>query len=472
MTQLTAEFVLNSDNSVRKLAKLPHDADLKTLRRCAKNKFPRIKVRKFFSGDGVALFNTNWPDIRDSHVRAGSKLRVVLSTGAAFNGTRTTHENVETRVSAAEDLETIDGSMLEGGGQILRNSASLSALTRRNIEIVQVRAKRNRPGLKPQHLCGIRLVAKLANLDLAGDAVNSMRVALLPQTTSLSNQDFFEADIRSAGSICLLLQAALPVLALRRPCVPQKCSLKGGTNASHAPQIDYFINVLTPTLQRLFGLRMETEVVKRGFFPRGGGQVDVTVHPVSGPLPCFDLTERGTVQRIDGFVIAGGRINESRAMQARKAALGELRDVLRSRQRNDPIDVDVQVRIDTSSLSTGMGVVLIAKTDTGALIAGSSISGKNEDFTAVGRRAGRDMLKQLYAGGCVDEHLQDQLIIFMALAQGTSRMRCGPIELHTTTAMRIAETLTGATFEIEQDNDTSVIVCHGVGFVNPIEPPP
>ena len=51
--------------------------------------------------------------------------------------------------------------MLEGGGQILRNAAALSAMIATPIEVTKIRAGRSKPGLRAQHLAGLQLVAEL-----------------------------------------------------------------------------------------------------------------------------------------------------------------------------------------------------------------------------------------------------------------------------------------------------------------------
>ncbi|XP_056270699.1 RNA 3'-terminal phosphate cyclase [Pseudoliparis swirei] len=130
----------------------------------------------------------------------------------------------------------IDGSVMEGGGQILRVSAALSCITGSSINISKVRAGRSTPGLRPQHLSGLQLVSDLCSGSLQGAAVGSTDISLTPGKIQSGNHT---ADTKTAGSVCLLLQVALPCALFSDSS--SRLILKGGTNAEMAPQIDYTV---------------------------------------------------------------------------------------------------------------------------------------------------------------------------------------------------------------------------------------
>merc|ERR1712129_132515 len=147
------------------------------------------------------------------------------------------------------------------------------------------------------------------------------------------------------------------------------------------------------------------------------------------------------------------------------------------------IKIDVLPKDKHDSYSDGIGICIVAETSTGCLFGGSGLSGppkrrrnkygnKNVDdekakYEEVGRNAARYLIADWNStkNGCTDRHLQDQLIIFMALAKGKSRMTTCAEELHTKTAIHIAELMTGAKFSVSNMKDGTVLIeCEGIGY--------
>eukprot|EP01083_Nonionella_stella_P234837 826348_1 len=379
-----------------------------------------------------------------------------------------------------QPLLSIDGSIMEGGGQILRNSITLSALTKRAIHITNIRGKRSNPGLRKQHSKGIELVANINRGYLEGNYVKSMDIKYYPSsdTTYLNT---YTVDIETAGSVCLLIQTCLPLLLFS----PFQCHVTciGGTNASFAPQIDWYILILKPMLKRLMNINIDIQCTQRGFFPRGGGKVFLQTNPVDTCIPSFDLTKRGTVSKIHGRVVIGGKgMSVSVGEDVVRGAVRELQLTFGKRVKME-IDIIPKDKID--SYSDGIGVVLVAETDTGCLLGGSSLKGPSKgggkrsrgkykqnvatkmDYEEIGRVAARELATDWTStkGGCTDRWLQDQLIIFMALAKGKSRMKTCALELHAKTAIYIAEMMTGVTFSVSQQKDGVLVECDGIGYV-------
>ncbi|KII88908.1 hypothetical protein PLICRDRAFT_40546 [Plicaturopsis crispa FD-325 SS-3] len=365
---------------------------------------------------------------------------------------------------AAILAQAIDGSVLEGGGQLLRNSVALSVLLGKPISIHKVRDSRKPPGLKNQHAAGIRLAAEICSAKTTGVRNGSCAVEFTPG--AINAPGAYTADPGTAGSTTLLLQVSFPCLLFSNPSAgPSTLLLHGGTNASHAPQIDYSKHVFLPFLRQHFALRPKLDIRKRGYFPRGGGAVYCSIPPVTSPLPAVTLLERGAVNCIKGEAHVGGlpaRIayDMSGAAKARLAAAGVC----------SPANIAITAyrEKDEHSVGHGGGITLWAETEGGCVIGGSALTSKRGQVPAdVGIEAAEELLRNLEHGGCVDEYMQDQMIIFLALAEGTSTVRTGPLTLHTRTAIWVAEQLTDAVFEVEEhESGQATIKCTGIGHMS------
>ncbi|KAJ7929341.1 RNA 3'-terminal phosphate cyclase domain-containing protein [Mycena leptocephala] len=340
----------------------------------------------------------------------------------------------------------IDGSVLEGGGQILRNSISLAALLGKPISIHQIRNGRKPPGLKNQHRTGIELAAEIASARLTGATNGSSSVFFGPQRIVPGD---YSADPVTAGAATLLLQISLPILLFTPSAVPSTLTLKGGTNATLAPQIDYIQHVFLPFATRHFGLKVDVDVRKRGYFPKGGGEVHVTVFPgVDGAkLTSASVLERGAVTRIGGIAhLAGLPAHLGKTMA--DSAIARLAQSGFAPDAAVPVPVNIESRREKNenTVSAGSGIVLWAELEGGGMIGGSA-------------EAANELIKGLEAGGCVDEWLEDQIIILMALAEGTSEVK---------TAIWVAEQLTDAKFDINvEDSGHTIIRCKGIGYTAP-----
>ncbi|KAI5831142.1 RNA 3'-terminal phosphate cyclase [Schizophyllum commune Tattone D] len=366
----------------------------------------------------------------------------------------------------------IDGSTLEGGGQILRNSVALAALLSTPLSIHNIRANRSQPGLKSQHAAGLRLAAEICNAKLtgassdldAGVSIGSTEVDFIPGRIKTGIE--YTGDVITAGSTTLLLQIALPMLVFAHEPQPTKLTLLGGTNATQAPQADYAQHVLLPFCRRAFGLDADLAIQRRGYYPKGGGRLEVTIRPVAGSLGPITLLERGKVQHVRGIAHVAG-VPRSLAEQMAQGA----RNVLNGHPELAGIDIAIECTRERNdnTAGAGSGIVLWAELDGGGTLGGSAVGKKGASAASKGEEAARELLKALDNGGCVDEWLQDQVIIFMALADGESALNVGKddLTLHTRTAIWVAEQLTDAKFTVEVNEGIHAIRCQGIGYTAP-----
>ena len=384
------------------------------------------------------------------------------------------------------------GAQLEGGGQILRNAAAIAAVTRRPVFIDRIRAGRQKPGLSPQHLTGLQLVAEMSGGALDGAAPRSTAVAFTPQALRCGA---YTADTGTAGSCTLMVQQALPCCLFASPADGTaanadaarwtRLELRGGTDAAFAPPIGYLEHVLAPALRSLLGPALDglsVAVRRRGFYPRGGGRVEVAARALApgAALPAFDAATRGRLAAVRVAAFSAGRVPHSDAQRMAAAAVGALQDALDgptgraiihgggsggsqvgggssgsggssggSGGAAVAITQDVVREGDATAAGDGGGLLLVATSDAGRVWGASALWERGVPPGAAGRAAAEELLAALASGATVDGWLEDQLIVWMALAEGASRFVTREPSLHTRTAIAVAtQMLPGARFRV------------------------
>lgn len=341
-------------------------------------------------------------------------------------------------------MVTIDGA--EGGGQILRTAVSLSALSGRPLRVINIRGSRPKPGLRPQHLLSIMAAAKIADADVEGACLGSTEIEFHPK--SLSAPPEWRLEIGTAGSLTLLLQCLLPCL-VRSPS-PCQLELTGGTNNPWAPPVEYMQQVLLPILGSM-GVNAELRLLQRGFYPKGGGQVEAQVGPTDSISP-LHLTNRGELKRIWGLSYSSrlpGHIGKRMAESARQRLTA-------SGYQAAEIDLDA----NGESASPGCGIILFAQFEEGAILAADALGKRGKKAEAVGEEAAQALIRELESGAPVDRHLGDQLVVWAALADGESRYTTSHLTDHTRSAIQVAQTIVGSRFEM-QGEAPATISCQG-----------
>ncbi len=183
---------------------------------------------------------------------------------------------------------TIDGAYGEGGGQILRTSLALSLVTQQPFRIANIRAGRDKPGLRRQHLTAVQAAAEIAHAEVSGASIGSPQLTFAPGPVTPGAYAF---RMGTAGSTTLVLQTVLPALILAPG--PSTLHLEGGTHNPFAPPFDFLQRTFLPLLNRM-GPRVEAALERPGFYPAGGGKCRVTIEPATAWHP-LDLRARGAI---------------------------------------------------------------------------------------------------------------------------------------------------------------------------------
>lgn len=297
-------------------------------------------------------------------------------------------------------MRTIDGARGEGGGQVARVSLALAAATGTPLRVVNLRANRPEPGLKAGHVAAVRAITQLCDGEVEGATLGSTEVTLRPGVVAGGEYDF---AIETAGPVTLLLQALLPAMAASRQRFTLR--LRGGTNVAWSPQWDDTIHVHAALLRKI-GVEVETTLVRRGFFPQGGGEVLVEVETPS--LRRVDLTEPGELRALNAVVPSHGLPRH--VMERAGIALAESFADLRK------IDVETDFH---RGPGTGMAVSVRAECAR-TVLGGDAVGRKGTPVEDVVGEAVAGLKADLRAGVGVDVHQADQLPVFMALAGGGS----------------------------------------------------
>ena len=313
---------------------------------------------------------------------------------------------------------SIDGSGGEGGGQVLRTSIALSAVTKKPVTVFNIRAKRSNPGLRPQHLNAIKALAKLCGAELKGSAVDSMEIEFIPH--EIKSMDL-NLDIGTAGSITLVLQA-LMIPAVYAPG-RVRVRITGGTDVRWSPSIDYLRFITLPVLQG-FGYKAEIRLVRRGYYPAGGGRVDIDIFPAE-PKP-LNLLERG------GIISAGG-ISHAHLGLAKSGVAGRQAKSALKGLSYLPLNVEIKEEY-VKTLSYGSGVTLWAETKNSVLGA-DSLGERGKSSEVVGGEAAGNLIKEIDSKASLDKYMADQIVPYIALAGGSARV--SEITKHTKTNVDI-----------------------------------
>lgn len=354
----------------------------------------------------------------------------------------------------------IDGSYLEGGGAILRVASALAAVTGKPMKVHKIRAGRKNPGLRAQHLEGLKAVAELCSGRLVNAELGSTEIEFHPGVIRPAK---LEIQISTAGALGLVFQSLKVPLCLAGDEVT--VNIRGGaTFGKWAPPVPYTMNVLLPVLKNI-GYTAEITIKKHGFYPRGGAEVEMRGFPCLYPIEpnSFSLfsrkpfrplhmIDRGAVGKIAGISVASKHLRKPRVAERQAEAAKKSLEA-----RGLEVSVDAQY---ADAACAGSGVVLWATTSTGAILGADSLGERGKPSEKVGEEAAMQILQTIDSGATVDKHLSDQLLIFMALAEGQSAITAPELTDHARTNICVIQNFLPVEFKIT-DGTPTLIECSG-----------
>jgi RNA 3'-terminal phosphate cyclase (ATP) len=332
---------------------------------------------------------------------------------------------------------SIDGSHGEGGGQIVRSSLALSALTGTPVRIEKIRAGRAKPGLQRQHLVAVQAAAQVCGGTLIGAELGSREITFTPQSPQAGSYNF---DIGSAGSTTLVLQTILPILL--RAKAPSVVTIRGGTHNGMAPPVEFLQECFLPVLHRC-GIDATIDLHRHGFYPAGGGAITATIHPWQNPTP-LDLLERGKfLDRHTEILLANLPFHiAERESQAVKHGLHWSQDEVRCRS------VDAH----------GPGNAALARLRFANITSVFTAYGEmRKSAETVGQELVRQVRHYLDTEAPVCEHLADQLLLPLAMGAG-GQFRTVKPSLHTQTNATIINTFLGERVSLVETDDAQWLV--------------
>jgi RNA 3'-terminal phosphate cyclase (ATP) len=303
-------------------------------------------------------------------------------------------------------------------------------------------------------MTGVKAATELCAGSLPGLVVGATEFVFKPGKLRGGN---FRFDVGTAGSVTLVLQTLMPILAFAPGAV--QLEISGGTDVKWSPPIDYVRLVTLPILEKI-GYQGELELVRRGHYPKGGGLVKFSTSGAS-KLHALTYAKPGSISKIHGISHATAlprHVAERQAAAARKN--------LEEAKLPSPL-TDIEVLDDRRQLSPGSGIVLSAETLNGNILGSDALGERGRPAEEVGSAAGKILVEEISSGAVLDRHMGDMIVPYLALAYGTSEVSVSRVTQHTMTNVKVAEWLTGARLDLEGEIDQpGKLRVHGIGLAH------
>lgn len=310
----------------------------------------------------------------------------------------------------------IDGSYGEGGGQILRYGIALSVYTKQPITITDIRAKRDNPGLRPQHFTAVSCIKKICNAQTQGLHIGSKKLMFIPGEIQ---PDTYYFDIGTAGSICLIFQTC--ILSLLQTPKPITIHMIGGTDVPWAPTWDYFTNIFLSLLKKM-GILITATLTKRGYYPKGAGKATITIQPLQSIKQItFDTTAL--------YETIHATITTSKLP-------AHIQKRIKHTLIQQSIQQNLQCHIKTNTSDAESPGVVTTLWTSSPNILGTTILGKKAvPSEQIAKQAFQNIFNDIKNNTTIDSYAIDQLLPYIALAHESTTATLSHLTNHTKTTM-------------------------------------
>ena len=333
------------------------------------------------------------------------------------------------------DFLKINGGHGEGGGQIIRSAIALSCITKQPIHLENIRKNRKISGLRPQHLTAINILQKIANAKVIGDEVGSTEIKFIPGDAK--NLDLVE-DVGTAGSIPLILQVLIPVVAMSKKQFNLR--IKGGTDVLWSPTIDYTQHVLQEAYSRM-GINFSLELIKRGYYPKGGGEIKLQVNASNIKSISFSKRKTNKVKLICSF----SKFTNNEIKNKVYEIVKQLTDA------NFIVDVEIK---SEEALDSGASLLIYSIDDDSIIGIDALYNKKTSKFDL-----DMDNFIKNYA---IDDNLADMLIVPASLASGKTILPVKEITKHLETNLFVTSKITGCKYGIGKTSNGFEVIIEGI----------
>jgi RNA 3'-terminal phosphate cyclase (ATP) len=344
-------------------------------------------------------------------------------------------------------LIEIDGAEKSGSGTLVRFAVALCSLTSQPMHMVRIRERREKPGLRPQHLLAVRACASLTTGHLEGDSVGSREIVYYPGKTLHSGA--YDWDIGTAGSATMMAFTLVPLALFAEG--ESQFRIRGGLFQDFAPTAFHMQYVLLPLLSQM-GASVRLEVARPGYVPRGNGELVVSIDPMKNPLIAFDKTTRGEIRGLKGISLASHLERED---VARRMA-----DRLRTKLGEKGFQVKSGTFNDTTAVQKGAALLLWAETETGCILGFDRAGKRGRRSESIADYVAGSFWEDIGTGATVDRFSADQIIMFAGLAAGRSKYVIPRSTEHIQSNMWLIEKILGA----RADLNGNLISIDGIGF--------